>query len=120
MQTLTVHVHDSVYQSLKALATKSNRSVEAELVEQAASNVLPASALPFWSEVWGLLNQRRAVLIGKKNREGLSADERVEYDKLQSISLQALEAAFPGPPIDEEAAAAEALSPVGTRGEIPG
>ncbi len=102
MLTLTVHVPEPVYQSLKALAVKSNRSVEAELVEQAASNVLPASTSAFWGEVWGLLNQRRAALIRKKNREGLSADEREEYEKLQSISFQALEATFPGPPGGEE------------------
>ena len=102
MQTLTVHVPDSVFHSLKAMASESNRSVEVELVEQAATAVLSATDSTFWQEAWRLLNQRRAALIRKKNHDGLSIAEQEEYEKLQGVCLEALEAAFPGPPVDTE------------------
>ena len=40
---------------------------------------------------WGKMNQRRWLLIQKEHREGLSEDERVELDTLQSKSLRAVE-----------------------------
>ena len=50
-------------------------------------------------------NRRRAELIRKKNREGLSPDERAEYEKLQSLSQAALERAFPASTVGDEALA---------------
>ena len=35
---------------------------------------------------WGLMNQRRAELIRKKNRQGLSPEEQAEYERLQRLS----------------------------------
>jgi hypothetical protein len=49
---------------------------------------------------WGRMNQRRAELIRKMNRQGLSPDEQVEYERLQRLSHEALEACFPRPPLD--------------------
>jgi hypothetical protein len=50
----------------------------------------PALGTPEWSR----MNQRRAELIRKKNRQGLSPDEQVEYERLQRLSHEALEAHF--------------------------
>ena len=49
------------------------------------------------SEAWGIMNCRRAELITEKNREGLTDAEQVEYDRLQELSHNALEKAFPRP-----------------------
>jgi hypothetical protein len=46
---------------------------------------------------WGQMNRRRAELIRKKNRQGLSPEELVEYERLQRLSHEALEAHFPRP-----------------------
>jgi hypothetical protein len=46
---------------------------------------------------WGRMNQRRAELIHKRNLQGLSPDEQVEYERLQQLSHEALETAFPRP-----------------------
>ncbi|MGH7173031.1 MAG: GNAT family N-acetyltransferase [Gemmataceae bacterium] len=35
------------------------------------------------TKAWGELNRRRGELIRKKNREGLTAEEQVEYERLQ-------------------------------------
>ncbi len=43
------------------------------------------------------MNRRRGELIQKKNRDGLTDVEQVEYDRLQELSLEALEKAFPRP-----------------------
>jgi hypothetical protein len=53
---------------------------------------------------WGRMNQRRAELIRKKNRKGLSPEELVEYERLQRLSHEALEAHFPRPsaPLDPD------------------
>jgi hypothetical protein len=44
---------------------------------------------------WGQMNQRRAELIRKSIRGELSETEREEYETLQQMSLQAVEATFP-------------------------
>jgi hypothetical protein len=54
------------------------------------------------SEAWGQMNQRRAELIRKKNRQGLTPEEQGEYERLQSRSRAALQAAFPSPSADDE------------------
>ena len=46
---------------------------------------------------WGLMNQRRAELIRKKHRHGLTDAEQIEYDRLQRLTFEALERAFPRP-----------------------
>jgi hypothetical protein len=49
------------------------------------------------SEAWDVMNRRRGDLIQKKNRDGLTNAEQLEYDQLQELSLQAVEEAFPRP-----------------------
>jgi hypothetical protein len=51
---------------------------------------------------WGQMNQRRAQLIRKKNRQGLSPDEQVEYERLQALSHEALETNFPRPALHSD------------------
>lgn len=48
------------------------------------------------------MNRRRANLIRKKNRQGLTAQELEEFERLQHASHAALEAAFPRPSVDED------------------
>jgi hypothetical protein len=52
---------------------------------------------------WGKMNRRRAELIQKKNREPLSPDETAECERLQRLSREALERAYPRPSVDDEA-----------------
>jgi hypothetical protein len=49
-----------------------------------------------------LMNRRRSELIRKKNRQGLTDDERAEFERLQVLCLSAIRERFPPPPIDEE------------------
>jgi hypothetical protein len=56
---------------------------------------------------WDELTARRAVLIYKKNREGLSDAESTEFERLQAISRAAIAAACPRPDISAELAALE-------------
>jgi len=49
---------------------------------------------------WNSMNVRRAELIRKKNFEELNAEEQLEYERLQAISLVVLERSFPRPPLD--------------------
>lgn len=51
------------------------------------------------SPEWDRLTQRRAELIHKKNRTGLSAEESAEYERLQSISGDIIRANFPVPSV---------------------
>jgi GNAT superfamily N-acetyltransferase len=61
------------------------------------------------TEAWAAMNRRRADLIRKKNRGGLSPEEQLEYLKLQHLSQAALERAFPAPTgVDDELARIEA------------
>jgi hypothetical protein len=46
---------------------------------------------------WGQMNRTRADLIQKKNRQGLTTEEQAEYERLQRLSHEALEAQFPRP-----------------------
>jgi hypothetical protein len=54
------------------------------------------------TEEWGLMNQRRSELIRKKNRQGLTADERAEFERLQYLCLSAIREKFPPPVVDED------------------
>ncbi len=45
---------------------------------------------------WARMNRRRAELIRKHIRGELSATEHAEYERLQRLSLAALEASLPG------------------------
>jgi hypothetical protein len=54
------------------------------------------------TEEWGAMNRRRAELIRKKNREGLTPEENTEYQRLQQLSRAELERAFPAPSLDKE------------------
>jgi hypothetical protein len=63
--------------------------------ETAANGDFPAVGTP----EWGRMNQRRAELIRKKNRQGLTPEEQIEYDRLQRLSEAALEERFPHPPV---------------------
>jgi hypothetical protein len=51
---------------------------------------------------WGVMNRRRGELIHKKNRAGLTPDEWVEYERLQRLSLAAIQRAFPAPTVGDE------------------
>lgn len=44
---------------------------------------------------WDELTARRAVLIHKKNRAGLTTEEWEEFNRLQAISRQAIQETFP-------------------------
>jgi hypothetical protein len=46
---------------------------------------------------WGLMNRRRAELIHKKHRQGLTPEEQTEYERLQALSRAALDQSFPRP-----------------------
>jgi hypothetical protein len=54
------------------------------------------------TEEWGLMNRRRSELIRKKNRQGLTADERAELERLQRLCFAAIDERFPPPVVDEE------------------
>ena len=62
------------------------------LTSQAAAESV-AVGTPEWED----LTNRRARLIHKKNREGLSGLERIEFDRLQRISGMAIGKAFKRP-----------------------
>jgi GNAT superfamily N-acetyltransferase len=48
---------------------------------------------------WGQMNRRRGELIRKKNREGLSNEERAEYETLQRHVQATLERRHPAPSV---------------------
>jgi GNAT superfamily N-acetyltransferase len=52
------------------------------------------------SPAWDAMNERRAALILMDLDEGLTAAEREEYERLQSVSLAAAALAFPCPKLD--------------------
>jgi hypothetical protein len=51
---------------------------------------------------WGLMNRRRSELIRKKNRQGLTAEERAEFERLQRLCFAAIDERFPRPVVDAE------------------
>ncbi len=67
---------------------------------------MPKLILPIYDEdnfpavntaAWGRMNRRRTDLIRKKHRHGLTDAEQIEYDRLQRLTFEALERAFPRP-----------------------
>jgi hypothetical protein len=69
---------------------------------------------------WDALTERRAELIHKKNREGLDEVEQVEFDRLQRMSLDVVNATFPrpkSPPLPKTAAPPERPKPPAKRPE---
>lgn len=54
------------------------------------------------TEEWGLMNRRRSELIHKKNRQGLTAEEQAEFERLQHLCLSAIREKFPPPPVDDD------------------
>jgi hypothetical protein len=71
---------------------------EPRSVGATADETFPAVNTPEWDA----MNERRAELIRKNLHEGLTMDERQEYDRLQRISLTALVKALPRPEPDFE------------------
>ena len=58
---------------------------------------------------WGVMNRRRGELIWKDIRGTLAPEEQVEYERLQRLSLAAIERAFPAPTrVDDQLARIEA------------
>ncbi len=76
----------------------SNKEDPDPLATAVADDAFPAVG----TREWGLMNQRRAALIRKKNRQGLTADENGEFERLQHLCFSALEQSTPGPIIDED------------------
>ncbi|HWB13029.1 MAG TPA: GNAT family N-acetyltransferase [Pirellulales bacterium] len=73
-----------------------------EPVAVATSDVAPivtsargANEIVIGSEDWGRLTERRAELIDKKYREGLSTEELAEYEQLQAQSREVIARRFP-------------------------
>jgi hypothetical protein len=54
------------------------------------------------TEEWGVMNRRRSELIRKKNRQGLTAEERAEFERLQRLCFAAIDERFPPPVVDED------------------
>lgn len=54
------------------------------------------------TEAWGLMNRRRSELIRKKNRQGLTAEEQTEFERLQRLCFAAIDERFPPPVVDED------------------
>jgi len=78
---------------------------EADLSENpdpSATAVADGSFPAIGTREWGLMNRRRAALIRKKNRQGLTIDENAEFERLQLLCFSALEQSTPGPLIDED------------------
>lgn len=59
-------------------------------------------APPLDSDEWLDMNDRRIWLIQKKNRTELTEAERIEFEHLQKIVYEAVDRAFPLPPVDPE------------------
>jgi hypothetical protein len=54
------------------------------------------------TEEWGLMNRRRSELIRKKYRQGLTAEEQAEFERLQRLCFAAIDERFPRPVVDED------------------
>jgi GNAT superfamily N-acetyltransferase len=72
------------------------------------------------TEAWGIMNCRRAELIRRKVRGGLSDGEEQELEQLQRETLAAVDRAFPRPPVDlRSVAELEERLKVGREQETP-
>ncbi|HJZ53882.1 MAG TPA: hypothetical protein VKE74_02930 [Gemmataceae bacterium] len=63
----------------------------------AADQPAGGDAIAVGTPEWDRLTQRRAELIHKKNRQGLTDAERAEFDRLQQLSRAAIARTFPWP-----------------------
>jgi hypothetical protein len=54
------------------------------------------------TEESGVMNRRRSELIRKKNRQGLTAEERAEFERLQRLCFAAIDERFLRPIVDED------------------
>jgi uncharacterized protein YnzC (UPF0291/DUF896 family) len=87
--------------SLK-MRKKPSKPENAEDTNRPTTSVVDDDFPTVGTKEWGLMNRRRAELIRKKNRQGLSAEERFEFDRLQRLCFSALEESSPSPVTDEE------------------
>lgn len=92
----TCAVLAETYEAASRLPRPLPPHLEQQLREAIAELGFPAVG----TEAWGQMNRRRAELIHKKNREGLTEAEREEFEQLQRLSHAALERAYPRPPLD--------------------
>jgi hypothetical protein len=74
----------------------SNVTVAPRLAPFGGAQDFPTPGTPAWSH----FNRRRAELIRRKVRSGLSHGEGEELDWLQRETLAAVDRAFPRPPVD--------------------
>lgn len=63
----------------------------------APSSIAVRQAITLGTAKWAELTERRAELIHKKNRQGLTEAEREEFDRLQELSRATIAQAFPPP-----------------------
>ena len=61
---------------------------------------IDVETLKIGSSEWQALNDRRADLIRRKNREGISEQEREEFERLQRIVRTVLDKQCPLPSVD--------------------
>ncbi len=71
---------------------------ETQSVGATADETFPAVNTP----EWGAMNERPRAAVRKDIHEGLTADERREYERLQRMSLAAVVDALPRPKPDFE------------------
>jgi hypothetical protein len=85
---LTISLDEALAEQLRRRASAKDLSPEQaarELLDDALHRIAE-------EEAWGLSNQRRAELIQKSRRLGLTAEESRELDRLQAAIDQRLEA----------------------------
>jgi hypothetical protein len=76
---------------LIAATNEALRLLRERTASHAEAQAFPRPETP----AWGLMNRKRAELIRKKISGQLNRDEQREYERLQRLSLEALERAFP-------------------------
>jgi GNAT superfamily N-acetyltransferase len=82
--------------------------IQSQQVVAAASST-DAGTVDIDSKEWEQLILRRGALVSKKNREGLSDEERIEYERLERVVDATMEQRFPPQTgWDEKIAAVEA------------
>jgi GNAT superfamily N-acetyltransferase len=93
------------------------RQESAVAVHQPESGLTPGqSDIEVGSEAWLAVTQRRAELIFKKNRDGLTESERAEFDRLQQISRATIAKKFGSAPATEAISALAARLGLGGDG----
>ncbi len=118
------HLSGPVIAPPETLPAQANASEVIEVdIHDGGSAASPVSGLPakanevieVGSADWHKLTERRAELIHKKNRQGLTEPELAEYEQLQQLSREAINRTFPRPKLspDELAAIKQALDSAG-------